>query len=114
MLSQKNRLNRRVFDKIFTGGRFVSGPSFSAKIAVLPSQTGGPRFAVVIAKKHLPRAVDRHRLRRRVYDVIGGLIGQLRPGFAMIVLVKPELTQMAVIDLSASLKAFFKQQDLFL
>jgi ribonuclease P protein component len=78
MLPRRHRIPRRDFDAVFQRARWYRGVSFTAKILYDPTVTI-PRFSCVIAKKNLSRAVDRHLMRRRVYDIASRLIPQLQP-----------------------------------
>lgn len=48
-------------------------PFSFGSVRILP---GEPKSAVIVSKKVFPRAVDRNRLRRRVYRALGSLCGR--------------------------------------
>ena len=68
MLPKSRRLVRNDFAK----RALKSVPFAFGSIKVLdgPPEPGGPRAAVVVSKKVLPRAVSRNALRRRVYAIL--------------------------------------------
>lgn len=69
MLNQKFRFHSRGGVKYtYKHGTTVRQP----KISLIFNQNsrGGERFAVVISKKVLKHAVDRNRVRRRVYEAV--------------------------------------------
>lgn len=97
MLPKKHRIGRRFFNEVFSRGQFFGGDNLSGKI--LDTKTDNLTcFAIVAQKKILKSAVDRNRLRRRVYSAITPLLPHLKPGFAIIVFVKPSLL---TIDIKA-------------
>ena len=64
MLKKRERLTRAQFNEYFSSGRRIHSPSLTI-IHVPHSQFSG---AVVVGKKVHKKAVDRNRLRRRVYN----------------------------------------------
>jgi ribonuclease P protein component len=112
MLAQKHRINRRFFNEVFSGGQYFGGQYFSGKIIKLDNITP-PRFAVVSSKKNLKRAVERNRLRRRVYAAIHSLVPSIKPGFAIILFAKPDVLAMDFITLKTILTDLFKHHQLY-
>ena len=68
MLPKKERLTTTLFDQIMVKGVLVHGQYFTIKY--IKSSEPFSRFAVAVAKKNLKKAVERNRLRRRVYHSI--------------------------------------------
>ena len=68
MLSQKQRLVRASFGEVFSKGSLVHTSHFL--IRTLPSPDTACHGAVVVPKRVLKQAIDRHRLKRRVYAVL--------------------------------------------
>lgn len=66
MLSRKNRLSRTAFNRFFSLGRRIHSKSFLLVYAPHDSFL----VSVVVSKKVAPRAVDRNRIRRRIYDIV--------------------------------------------
>jgi len=66
MLSKKSRLTKKEFDHVFKNGKRIHSPSMQL------IYTPGEKFhgAAVVGKKVHKRAVDRNRLRRRLYGVL--------------------------------------------
>lgn len=66
MLTKKQRLTKKEFDHVFKNGKRVHSPSLQL------IYTPGEQFhgAAVVGKKVHKRAVDRNRLRRRLYGVL--------------------------------------------
>jgi ribonuclease P protein component len=83
---------QRVFDQ----GRFLSSPLVNLKFLrhskfKIPDSTS--RFAVIVSKKTLKRAVDRNRVKRLVRESLRLLLPDIQPGFDAIF-----LPQVGIID----------------
>lgn len=71
MLPKSSRLSKKEVEYVLKTGKRSSSKYFLATVAKLPSnneERGG--FAVVVSKKTAQSAVDRNKLRRRVYSAI--------------------------------------------
>lgn len=68
MLSYNNRLRRSRVEHILKKGQKHANQHFSIKF--LRRSRDQSRFAVVVSLKVEPKAVDRNRLRRRIYQAI--------------------------------------------
>ena len=83
MLSKKERLTKSDFvglrPRIVFRGTFVD-------IAISQSQTS--RFACVIAKKRIKRAVDRNKVKRKIYHIIR----EVKPKSPNFVIIYPKIT----------------------
>lgn len=66
MLSKKERLGRESFSHFFRVGKRTHTPSFQYIHAAHPSF----HASVVVSKKIAKRAVDRNKIRRRIYDIL--------------------------------------------
>ncbi len=86
MLPKSERLTKKDFvgirPRIIFRGTFVD-------IAVLPSSLS--RFACVIAKKRIKRAVDRNRVKRKIYHIIR----EVKPKTPNLVIIYPKVTVLA-------------------
>lgn len=111
MLSQKSRINRRSFNDAFSKGQFFGGEHLSGKIMPYHNDSS-TRFACVVQKKFLKRAVDRNRLRRRVYAGLAPLVNRVKPGFAIIIFAKPSLLTIDFSELQAMLANLLKHHHL--
>ncbi len=67
MLSSKDRLRSREVREVFEKGKRRTAPTFS--IIFLPS-TDRTAFAVTVSKKTAKNAVDRNKIRRRIYSIL--------------------------------------------
>lgn len=111
MLPQKNRISRRSFDDVFTKGQFFGGEYLSGKVLNFDNNSES-RFSCVVPKKSLKRAVDRNKLRRRVYSALSPLLSKIKPGFAIILFVKPSLLTVEFKDLQVMLINLLKHHNL--
>lgn len=68
MLARKFRLQKREVEKLYKKGRTLRFKDFL--IRVNPNRTNHARFAIIISKKTLARAVDRNHARRQTYEAI--------------------------------------------
>lgn len=86
MLRKKERLKRKEFDRFFsTGTRY-----HSSALQVVYTPHNSFHASVVVPKKIVRKAVQRNKLRRRIYDILRNL--NKEHGFVgtFIVLVKPK------------------------
>lgn len=86
MLPKSERLTKKDFvglrPRIIFRGTFVD-------IAASPAQLS--RFACVIAKKRIKRAVDRNRVKRKIYHIIR----EVKPETSNLVIVYPKITTLS-------------------
>ena len=68
MLARSFRLQKKDIDRIYKKGKVLRQDSFLVRILLNP--TGHCRFSVVISKKVLPKAHDRNRAKRLVYEFL--------------------------------------------
>ena len=80
MLSQKNRTNKKLVDKIFKNGRFVNSPNLTLKF--IKDDISFPRISFIVPKTISKRAVGRNLLRRRGYFVIKKYLNNFPTDFA--------------------------------
>lgn len=69
MLPKKQRLTKKEFDRFFSAGQRQHSPFFT----LIHVGEGEFHGAVVVGKKVFKRAVDRNRLRRRLYNALYAL-----------------------------------------
>ena len=69
MLKRSFRLGKNEMDRIYKKGRSFARDFFVVRFT--PNRAGHCRFAVVISKKVLAKAVDRNSTKRQVYLAIG-------------------------------------------
>lgn len=103
MLSASRRLSRIDFKQLESvPSRIIQGRLFSARVFSAPHKPA--RFAVVTAGRVSSRAVDRNRIRRRVYTILskssvpasGALVFYAKPPAAR---SAPDAIQADILDL---------------
>ncbi len=109
MLARNSRLRRRSdFNRVHKQGQIKHLDNFSIKYH--QSNLDHPRIAVVVSTKVSKRAVDRNRLRRRIYAQVREVLPSIKPGSDIIVMVRrsamdrssQELAQELVKSLASS------------
>lgn len=99
MLKKRERLTKKQFDRFFSSGRRYHSPLFTVV------HTPGDDFhgAIVVGKKVFKKAVDRNKLRRRLYNILyrsqcdGGMKG------VYIILTKPQAAKASFSELKTTL-----------
>jgi ribonuclease P protein component len=74
MLPKRQRMRKEQFSRVLLKGVAYHTPHFLLR--TIPASTAG--FAVSVSKKVAAQAVDRNRVRRRVYATLAGIIPELR------------------------------------
>lgn len=87
MLSQKHRLSRAQFGKVFNKSMLLHTEYFSIKWTDALSSKE-PQFAVVVSKKVSRSAIKRNQIRRRCYEILQKLLPQMADGIAGIIFVR--------------------------
>lgn len=88
MLPAKQRLSRKDFMSVHTGGQFFRGKMCSFR--VIEKVEGKMRAGVVVSKKVSKIAVTRHVVKRRVYVVLRELQSVFNQPIDIIVYVHPK------------------------
>ncbi len=84
MLKKKERLTKKEFDRFFSIGKRIHSPALT--LLYTPDETF--HGAVVVGKKIYKKAVDRNRLRRRLYNALYKEIKEAGITGVFIILVK--------------------------
>lgn len=100
MLKKKERLTKQEFDRFFSIGRRRHGPLFTLIFNQSPAFHG----AVVVGKKVHQRAVDRNRLRRRLYSILYRVSRDHDLRGVYIILTRPAAAGAKFADLKACLE----------
>lgn len=104
MLNQKYRFHSRGGVRcVYQHGKTVRQPKISLIFADNPR--GRQRFAVVVSKKVFKHAVDRNRVRRRLYEAIRLNFREFAPRHDYIIVVySGDFKQMPFADIEAVLR----------
>jgi ribonuclease P protein component len=95
MLQKKERLTKKEFDRFFSSGRRYHSIFFT----LVYSQDNDFHAAVVVGKKIYKKAVDRNRLRRRLYHIVYRLSRAKDMRGVYIILTKPAAKEAEFSDL---------------
>ena len=88
MLPIKNRLKKREdFAKVFSKGAYVGNNDLSVKYA--NNSLSETRFGFPVGKNYSKKAVVRNRARRILRLAIAYHLSKIKPGFDIIILIKP-------------------------
>ena len=91
MLSKTNRLTRKEFDLYLKGGKKYHFPHCSISHTPHSESFHG---AVVVGKKVAKRAVERNKLRRRIYALLYRLVKVEQKAGVYIVMIKPSFASL--------------------
>jgi ribonuclease P protein component len=103
MLPKSKRLTTEEIESLSTG-KSVFGTLISMRVL----KSGTTKFAVSVSKKIAPLAVDRNRMRRRVYSVIPALGDLKTPAFIML-MPKKELLAAPIEVVQSEVSAVLKK-----
>jgi len=90
MLPKNRRIERKEFNQIITQGKRYNSQSFTLYLSKIePREASFPsKFSFSVSKKVAKLAVNRNKLRRRGYSIIGRKLEVIKPGFFMFFLYK--------------------------
>lgn len=101
MLPKKERLKRQEFSRFFSVGTRINSPSLQLIYSPYPSL----HASVVVSKKVAKGAVQRNRLRRRIYDMVRRYRSEEEASGVYIFIVKPAALNKTFSDLQNEVKA---------
>jgi ribonuclease P protein component len=110
MLPKKHRgLSSVSVGEVMDGGRTMANRYF--RVFVLPSSDSFARFAAVVSKSVAKSAVDRNRLRRRMYAVVESTFVGMNLPIRIVILAKQSAIGLKYAELSSRLcEVFLKLQ----
>lgn len=91
MLPKKERLSREEFNRFFSMGKRSHSPSFQCIYAPFSSL----HASVVVSKKIAGKAVDRNRIRRRIYDIVRHYRSDTQLKGVFIFVAKPDVRKIS-------------------
>jgi ribonuclease P protein component len=80
MLSKSRRVSKTLFETALTQSRFFENGLFTFRLHQV-GPVSPTFFGVTVPKKLLKRSVDRHLLKRRVYQALSLVLPEVKPGF---------------------------------
>lgn len=88
MLAKQNRLiKKKDFDIIFKQGQGFKQEFLYLKIKRNDLQSS--RFGFIVSKKFSKKAVERNKIKRRLREIIGAKLLQVKQGLDVIIIVMP-------------------------
>lgn len=99
MLKKSDRLTKKEFDRFFSSGRRLHTPLFT----LVHTSQAGFNGAVVVGKKVFKRAVDRNKLRRRLYNILYRLSREQTLSGVYIILTKSPAANADFAELKSTL-----------
>lgn len=102
MLSKPHRLVRRADHlRVLRRGLTFRYPPLSVRVVA----TGRPttRFAFIVSNQVSKRATERNRLRRQLREIIRGWLPRIRPGYDIVVSVRPGRGVYSTVQLQQAL-----------
>lgn len=104
MLKKKERLTKKEFDRSFSVGKRYHSPA----IQLIYEKTDSFHGAAVVGKKVYKKAVDRNRLRRRMYGVLYRYQKENDIQGTIILIAKPKLKEVLKKDFSQELESILR------
>lgn len=113
MLPLKNRLKKREdFAKTFSKGAYAGYDGLSIKYA--SNSLKDSRIGFPVGKNYSKKAVVRNRTRRILREVCGQHLANIKPGFDIIVMIKPEYQNLEFQKTVTELKKVFQKANLLM
>lgn len=113
MLPIKHRLKKREdFAKIFSKGAYAAKDGLSIKYAKNSLETF--RIGFPVGKNYSKKAVVRNRTRRILRAACSQHLLAIKPGFDIIILIRPTYQNIELNKIAAELKTVFQKANLFM
>ena len=90
MLKKKERLTRKEFDRSFSVGKRLHNPF----LQLIYAQSDTFHGSVVVGKKVAKKAVDRNRMRRRIYAILYASLRKMSSPRTVILIAKPSFASL--------------------
>jgi ribonuclease P protein component len=108
MLPQANRLRKeKEVNRVFKTGKSVFDPVCGFK--GLKNNLGVSRFAVMVGVKISKSSVVRNRIRRRIREIIRLNLPNIKPGYDLSLIVRPEAKTASYQELEQAIIGGFRK-----
>jgi ribonuclease P protein component len=104
MLPNSQRLSVKQFEEVLKKGRVVHNPLFWLRILAIEGKT---KVSVICPQKVAKSAVQRNLIRRNIYRLVQGFIGQLPNHYQCILCPKETINKATVEQISQATKDIF-------
>ncbi|MCD5382174.1 MAG: ribonuclease P protein component [Candidatus Pacebacteria bacterium] len=105
MLSKKERLNTKAFNRSFSVGARIHTQSFQC----IYTRTADRKIAVVVPKKVVRHAVHRNKIRRRVYNGVRDVCRMYSCTGTFIFLAKPRIIERTYQEICTEIQTICKK-----
>jgi ribonuclease P protein component len=111
MLPIQHRLKKREdFAEVFSKGAYAGHDGLSIKYA--KNSLGASRIGFPVGKNYSKKAVVRNRTRRILRAAVAECLSAIKPGFDIIVMVKPAYQDLELQKTTTELKKVFQKANL--
>lgn len=111
MLAKTHRLSKnKDFEKVFSKGK-----GFKAKyifLKTLGNNLSFSRFGFVVSKKISKKAVKRHKIKRRISDIIRSKIKEIKGGRDIVIVANPQIRERSYREIESVINDVLKSAEL--
>jgi ribonuclease P protein component len=107
MLKKDNRLSgNKQIKEVFEKGKMRQSPLFGVLHIKdkTPAVAGQVKFGIVVSKKISKKAVERNRIRRKIYKEVGDILPQIKEGLRVVFLIKKAMLQASDEEIGKEVK----------
>jgi ribonuclease P protein component len=109
-MNRKYRLRRNQdFQQVRRTGKFYASSLMT--LAFIRNKLDHSRFGFVVSKRLGP-AVQRNKIKRRVREATRLRIQHIKPGFDLVLIARPPISQSSFAEIEQTLETLLKQADL--
>lgn len=106
MLPKNFRLkNKKDFDRVHKLGKFYRDKFIALKVK--PNKLPDTRIGIIVGTKISKKAVMRNKIKRRIRAGLIEIIDKIKPGFDIVIMVRPEIIEKEYQEIFLSLKKLF-------
>jgi len=111
VLPKKNRLKRRKnFERLIKKGSFYKGVFLVLK--TIKNEKENTRFGFIVSKKVSKKAVERNKVKRRMREVVRGLLGFVVPGYDVVFFAKKNILGKNFNEIKKEICALMEKSEL--
>jgi ribonuclease P protein component len=104
MISRSQRINLEQFNLVMEKGKIVHSSLFLARILDGKTET---RIAAIAPKKVAKTAVGRNKIRRKIYEAVRKLNGEISSGSHILIFAKSNIVNATQVEVVIDLKILF-------
>lgn len=107
MLKKDNRLSgNKQIKEVFEKGKMRQSPLFGVLYIKdkNPAVAGQVKFGIVVSKKISKKAVERNRIRRKIYEEVGEILPKVKEGLRVVFLVKKTILEASDEEIKKEVK----------